>query len=67
MKTECSICATTGDGAMCGEIHRGYKCTRPLRHDGDHVACSLWAHEIECWPKIGPAQAGTTNPKEDAA
>lgn len=63
MKTECSICARTDEGAMCGEIFHGYKCTRPERHEGEHVACALWSHDLERWPKSGPAKAKTTNTK----
>lgn len=27
-------------------------CTRPLRHDGDHVACGVTDHAITRWPRF---------------
>jgi hypothetical protein len=34
-------------GLLCGLL-----CTRPLGHDGDHVACGSTEHRLATWPQM---------------
>jgi hypothetical protein len=50
----CERCIDVADGvvrACSSESKRGYVCTRPIGHEGDHVACGIDPedHPIEKW------------------
>lgn len=42
----------------CGATRRGYYCTEPLGHDGEHVARDNKDHICLAWPGEGPADPG---------
>lgn len=54
---ECAECVPEHDPTpMCADQSRlpsrGWQCTRPAGHSGNHVACSTDAHGIATWPQI---------------
>jgi len=48
---ECGFCVS---GGCCGAIKPSvslYRCTREKDHEGEHVECGLFVHEIGSWPQ----------------
>lgn len=33
----------------CAKSAKGFECTRPENHDGNHIACGVAQHEYEIW------------------
>lgn len=63
-RTRCEYCGECPDDELgCNALSPGFAldngdrvktfCSRRQRHDGDHVACGSFDHEIERWPNDG--------------
>jgi len=53
-KENCKFCVPMGEHC-CGAqqhidgLHQPFICTRPMGHEGQHVACSLEEHGVAVW------------------
>lgn len=50
---QCPYCGEIRGVRSCGDMRKGYMCTRPRGHTGDHAACGIDAeeHPIASWPR----------------
>ena len=46
------VCGTGCCEARYPNREHGWECTRPLGHEGDHVACSITKHRLATWPQV---------------
>lgn len=64
---ECPLCHFQGPacGSTTSDEDRTFYCTLKQGHDGEHIACGTFDHDVKRWPRIiqEPEKDETQQPK----